>query len=64
MSEAAHYRFPPSQAYPLNRCLYALKSDAAFIERFLADPIAATTEMGLTEGIAVGWRSTWPLSAP
>jgi Aromatic-ring-opening dioxygenase LigAB, LigA subunit len=50
MSEAAHYRFPPSEAYPLNRCLYALKSDHAFIERFLADPVAATSEMGLTEG--------------
>ena len=50
MSEDAHYRFPPSTAYPLNRCLYALKSDRAFLERFLADPVAATSEMGLTEG--------------
>ena len=30
--------------------LYALKSDPAFIERFLADPVAATGELGLTEG--------------
>lgn len=45
-----HYRFPPSEAYPLNRVLYALKSDPAFIERFLADPIATTSGMGLTEG--------------
>jgi Aromatic-ring-opening dioxygenase LigAB, LigA subunit len=50
MSEAAHYRFPPSAAYRLNRCLYALKSDRAFIDRFLADPAAATAEMGLDEG--------------
>jgi Aromatic-ring-opening dioxygenase LigAB, LigA subunit len=50
MSEAAHYRFPPSAAYRLNRCLYALKSDRAFIDRFLADPVAATAEMGLDEG--------------
>jgi len=50
MSEDAHYRFPPSTAYPLNRCLYALKSDQAFIDRFLADPVAAIAEMGLDEG--------------
>jgi hypothetical protein len=50
MSDTAHYRFPPSEAYPLNHCLYALKSDPAFIERFLADPVAATAPMGLTEG--------------
>ena len=49
MSEL-HYRFPPAAAYPLNRCLYALKSDRAFIDRFLADPRAATDAMGLTEG--------------
>lgn len=46
----AHYRFPPSEAYPLNRVLYALKSDPAFIERFLADPVAATGGLGLTGG--------------
>jgi hypothetical protein len=50
VSETAHYRFPPSHAYPLNRCLFALKSDRAFAERFLADARAATEEMGLTEG--------------
>ena len=50
MSETAHYRFPPSHAYRLNRCLFALKSDRAFAERFLADARAATEEMGLTEG--------------
>lgn len=48
--EGAHYRFPPSGAYRLNRCLYALKSDRDFIERYLADPAAATADMGLTEG--------------
>jgi hypothetical protein len=50
MTEPAHYRFPPSDAYPLNRCLFALKSDRAFAERFLADAHAATEEMGLTDG--------------
>jgi hypothetical protein len=49
VSEDAHYRFPPAAAYRLNRCLYALKSDRAFIDRFLADPRAATEAMGLTE---------------
>ena len=29
---------PAVGAYPLNRCLYALKSDREFAERFLADP--------------------------
>lgn len=46
----AHYRFPPSAAYRLNRCLYALKSDREFIERYLGDSAAATADMGLTEG--------------
>jgi hypothetical protein len=47
--EGAHYRFPPSRAYRLNRCLYALKSDRAFAERFLADPAAATGGLGLSD---------------
>ena len=50
MSDGAHYRFPPAHAYRLNRCLFALKSDHAFAERFLADAHRATEEMGLTEG--------------
>jgi len=49
MSDDAHYRFPPSEAYRLNECLYAIKSDRAFAERFLADARAATESMGLTE---------------
>ena len=49
MSETAHYRFPPSSAYALNRCLYALKSDRAFAERFLADAQAATADTGLSD---------------
>jgi aromatic-ring opening dioxygenase LigAB LigA subunit len=50
MSETAHYRFPPSSAYALNRCLYALKSDREFAERFFADAEAVTGALGLTEG--------------
>jgi hypothetical protein len=46
MSET-HYRFPPAVAYALNRCLYALKSDDAFRERFLADARPAMAEHGL-----------------
>ena len=47
VSDAAHYRFPPARAYPLNRCLFALKSDAAFRARFLGDASAAMRELGL-----------------
>lgn len=47
MSATLHYRFPPARAYPLNRCLYRLKSDAAFRARFLADAPAAMAEAGL-----------------
>jgi aromatic-ring opening dioxygenase LigAB LigA subunit len=42
-----HYFFPPASAYPLNRCLYLLKSDPAFRARYLADPEAAMAELGL-----------------
>jgi hypothetical protein len=44
-----HYRFPPASAYRLNRCLFALKSDREFLTRYLADPAAASAEMGLAE---------------
>ena len=43
----AHYFFPPASAYPLNRCLFLLKSDPAFRARFLADREAAMDELGL-----------------
>ncbi|GIX47531.1 MAG: hypothetical protein KatS3mg131_1742 [Candidatus Tectimicrobiota bacterium] len=38
---ALYYPFPPARAYPLNKCLFALKSDAAFRRQFLADPAQA-----------------------
>jgi hypothetical protein len=47
VNAALHYRFPPASAYRLNRCLYALKSNAGFRKRFLADARAATAEFGL-----------------
>ncbi len=49
MSGALHYPFPPGHAYRLNRCLYLIKSDAAFCARFLADPRGAAAEMELSE---------------
>jgi hypothetical protein len=42
-----HYRFPPASAYSLNRCLFRLKSDAAFRKRFVADAKSAMAEHGL-----------------
>ena len=42
-----HYFFPPAAAYPLNRCLFRLKSEPAYRARFLADRDAAMTEAGL-----------------
>ena len=43
----AHYFFPPAEAYPLNRCLFRLKSEPAYRARFVADREAAMTEVGL-----------------
>ena len=42
-----HYFFPPAKAYPLNRCLFLLKSDPAFVARYAADREAAMAELGL-----------------
>jgi Aromatic-ring-opening dioxygenase LigAB, LigA subunit len=42
-----HYFFPPARAYPLNHCLYQLKSDAKFCGRYVADPEAAMEELAL-----------------
>jgi len=42
-----HYTFPPAAGYPLNRCLYRLKSDEAFRERYLKDPEGTLREAGL-----------------
>jgi hypothetical protein len=42
-----HYFFPPASAYPLNRFLFALKSDAAVRERFVAEPETTMREHGL-----------------
>jgi putative modified peptide len=46
-ADELHYAFPPARAYRLNRCLYLVKSDDAFRARFLADPEAAMTSLGL-----------------
>ena len=42
-----HYFFPPARAYPLNRCLFMLKSDAGFCQRYVADREAAMDEVAL-----------------
>ena len=47
MSEPAHYFFPPARAYPLNRCLFLLKSDNAYRERYVANADAAMDELGV-----------------
>lgn len=43
----AHYFFPPASAYPLNRCLFGLKSDNEFRARYVANPDAAMDEIGV-----------------
>ena len=48
-----HYTFPPAAGYPLNRCLFRLKSDDAFRERYLQDPETTLRDAGRdAEGIA------------
>ena len=42
-----HYFFPPASAYPLNQCLFRLKSDAAFVARYAKDRDGAMEELGL-----------------
>ena len=42
-----HYFFPPARAYPLNRFLFRLKSDAALRDRFLADAEGAMDGHGV-----------------
>ena len=44
-----HYFFPPARAYPLNRFLFRLKSDAGLRERFLADAGMAMQGEGLDD---------------
>ena len=41
-----HYFFPPARAYPLNRCLFLLKSDPGFCARYVADRERAMDELG------------------
>ena len=49
MTTELHYRFPPASAYRVNRCLFALKSDAGFRARYVADATAAMHEIGLSD---------------
>jgi len=54
---STHYFFPPAKAYPLNRCLFLLKSDTAFRSRFVADAEAAMRELGLDDDAQVALRA-------
>ena len=45
----AHYFFPPASAYPLNRFLFALKSDAATRASYVADADGAMRAAGLDD---------------
>jgi hypothetical protein len=51
-----HYFFPPARAYPLNRLLFALKSDDAVRARYLGDPEATVRDMGLDRESAAALR--------
>jgi aromatic-ring opening dioxygenase LigAB LigA subunit len=42
-----HYTFPPAAGYPLNRCLYRLKSDDEFRDAYLQDPETTLRDAGL-----------------
>lgn len=53
---STHYFFPPAKAYPLNHCLFRLKSDQAYRARFLADAEAAMDEVGLDEAARAALR--------
>jgi hypothetical protein len=44
-----HYFFPPAAAYPLNRFLFALKSNTVVRERYTADPEGTMREHGLDD---------------
>jgi len=46
----SHYFFPPASAYSLKRFLFAVKSDTAARDRYVADPEAAMGEAGLDTG--------------
>lgn len=54
---STHYFFPPAKAYPLNQCLFLLKSDTAYRARFLADAEAAMRELGLDDEYRMALRA-------
>jgi Aromatic-ring-opening dioxygenase LigAB, LigA subunit len=53
---ASHYFFPPASAYPLNRFLFALKSDDGVRARYLSDPEAMLREASLDGEAAAALR--------
>lgn len=53
----AHYFFPPAHAYPLNRLLFALKSDDITRGRYVEDPERTAREAGVSEEARGALRS-------
>jgi hypothetical protein len=53
---STHYFFPPAAAYPLNRFLFALKSDDAARARYLAEPEATLRAHGLDDAAQAAVR--------
>ena len=49
MTSDAHYTFPPSSAYALNRWLFRLKSDAEARGKYLRDPGGSMRDVGLSQ---------------
>jgi hypothetical protein len=45
----SHYFFPPASAYALNRFLFALKSDTAVRDRYVAQPEGRWRGRGVDE---------------
>lgn len=51
-----HYFFPPAHAYPLNRFLFALKSNDSVRAGYLADAETTAREAGLDSEAAAALR--------
>ena len=52
-----HYNFPPAKAYKLNKCLYMIRSDAAFAQHVLDDFDAAVKPLSLAPEVEEAVRA-------
>jgi aromatic ring-opening dioxygenase catalytic subunit (LigB family) len=57
-----YYQFPPPEAYPLNRLLYALRSSPAERQRFVRDVDGVAAEYGLTAAETAALKTLEPLT--